>query len=122
MIARRENGGMRVLTLDAEGEVGGKEMMPVFSFEEEAGSFIRLKELGESGWRVRRSGSGEVLSLLSGLYRGVKRVALDPLPEIGSRTLLGLFTVGRRVFMDRLATGGRRWFYREVYGEAAPGR
>lgn len=118
LIVRQENGGKSVLTLDSAGKVGGEEMLPVFSFEEEASLFVRLKGLRRDGWRVAKSANGEILSLLFGLCRGVKRVAFDPLPGIGaSGNKTRLFTVGRRVFMERLANRGRHWFYREVYGD-----
>ncbi|ABG03688.1 hypothetical protein Rxyl_0718 [Rubrobacter xylanophilus DSM 9941] len=89
---------MRVLTLmTGEGEV-----LPVFSFREEAELFLMLGGAGGEGWRVRETRGGELLSLLSGLCRNVAGVALDPFPELGRTSLLSLVCVGRERFVQRL--------------------
>ncbi|QYJ16913.1 hypothetical protein Rxycam_02749 [Rubrobacter xylanophilus DSM 9941] len=92
---------MRVMTL-ITGE--GEELLPVFSFREEAELFLRLGGAGE-GWGVRETRGGELLSLLSGLCRNVSGVALDPFPELGRTSLLSLVSVGRERFIRRLLQG-----------------
>src|SRR5215207_8020651 len=62
------------LTLDPDGDGG---FLPVFSFEEEAQAFLHL--LGEegrgTGWRIRETTAGELISVLLVLCAQVKRVA-----------------------------------------------
>ena len=94
-----EESRMRVLTLTA-GE--GEELLPVFSFREEAELFLMLGGADGEGWRVRETRGGELLSLMSGLCRNVAGVALDPFPELGRTNLLSLVSVGRERFMQRL--------------------
>ena len=95
LITNHENGLMDVFTLGSD---GGREILPVFSFEEEAEAFIRLRET-ETGWRTREIMAGELTSLLHGPYAGVKKVALDPLPISASETIFDLVSWGRRVFL-----------------------
>lgn len=78
-------------------EFDGVEALPIFSFEEEAELFLSL---GISGgeWSVRRSGAGEILSLLSGPLSGIYGVALDPVPECCGRSLMKLLTIGKEDF------------------------
>lgn len=59
---------------------GDGDALLVFGFEEEAGMFLRL--LGVEGrWGVREATVGELAPLLRGPYRGVGKVALDPVPD-----------------------------------------
>jgi hypothetical protein len=102
LIANRENGQMGVFTLGSDDD---KETLPVFSFEEEAETFLRLGETG-TGWRARETTAGELISLLHGPYAGVKRVALDPL------------LVGDGEMAFDLAGWGRRDFLRDFVGAA----
>lgn len=69
--------GIEVLTLDP---AGGGGVLPVFSFEEKAEMFLKLEGLRDE-WRTRRTGRGELISLLFGLCGGVGSVVLDPLSE-----------------------------------------
>lgn len=93
LIRRPKGGCIEALTV----EFGGVEALPVFSFEEEADLFLALGVSGE-GWEVRRSGAGEILSLLHGLCSGVDGVALDPVPECCGGSLLELLTIGKEDF------------------------
>jgi hypothetical protein len=95
---------MNVFTLGSDDD---KETLPVFSFEEEAETFLRLGEM-ETGWRARETTGGELFSLLHGPCAGVKRVALDPLPVVD----------GEMVF--DLASWSRRDFLRDFVGTAPP--
>jgi hypothetical protein len=57
---------------------GGEEVLPVFSFPEEAEAFLWLGGF-ESEWWIKASSPVQLASLLSGPCAGVGCVALDPL-------------------------------------------
>jgi hypothetical protein len=97
LIATRAHGRMDVLTLDA----GGETVLPVFSFQEEGELFLRL-EATEADWWPRETTTGELVSLLLGLCAGVDKVALDPLPGLGEREIVGLVSTGREQFVRHL--------------------
>ena len=64
---------------------GVERVLPVFSFEEEAELFLQLE--GYDGhWRARERCVDELVSVLCGSCKGVKSVALDPLPEMLEET------------------------------------
>jgi len=97
LIVKYRNGGMEVLRIKLASR---EEALPVFSFEGEARMFF---ELGTSdGWRVRETAAGELISILFGLCAGVRRVALDPLPNPDAAALAGLVSMGREAFMESL--------------------
>ncbi len=93
LIRRSRGGHIEALTM----EFGGMEALPVFSFEEEAELFLALG-VSDEGWKVRRSGAGEILSLLHGPCSGVYGVALDPVPECCGGPLLQLLTIEKEDF------------------------
>lgn len=78
----------------------------------------------DGDWKLRGTGAGELVSLLSGSAfsagscAGVERVALDPPPELvdGIRHGIteghvgGLISVSRRCFLERLMGRNRTWF------------
>lgn len=97
LIARNENGRVEVL---ATGLAGGDVAVPVFSHEEEAEMFLRLWEVGCSGWQAKESSAGELISVLYGPCANVERVALDPLPEMGLDGTVGLVSLSRERFVD----------------------
>jgi hypothetical protein len=97
LIATRAHGRMEVLTIDA----GGETVLPVFSFQEEGEFFLSL-ETTEADWRPRETTTGELVSLLLGLCARVDKVALDPLPSLGEREIIGLVSTGRRRFIRYL--------------------
>ena len=103
LIAARAPSRMEVLTLDA----GGEMVLPIFSFQEEGELFLRL-EASEANWRPRETTTGELVSLLLGLFARVDKVALDPLPGLWEREILGLVSTSRR------------YFVRHLLGEVAP--
>jgi hypothetical protein len=76
MVARSGEGRLEPLCVRA----GLWEVLPVFSFEEEAKMFLHLGGYEESGWRARESCTGELVSVLLGPCLDVEGVALDPLP------------------------------------------
>ncbi len=88
---------MEVLTLDT----GDEMVLPVFSFQEEGELFLRL-EATEANWCLRETTTGELVSLLLCLCARVDKVALDPLPGLWEREILGLVSTGRRHFLRHL--------------------
>jgi hypothetical protein len=82
-------------------------LLPVFSFVEEAELFVWLAEPG-GGWRVRESRSEELASVLCGPCKGVRGVALDPLPRMLEDGTLALVRVGRERFLGRILAQERR--------------
>src|SRR5215211_2785715 len=100
LIARNYDLALEMLTIDLDAQ----ETMPIFSFREEAEMFIRLSAY--DGWSVRESSAGELVSLLLGPYSHVKKVALDPLPEICDEGMSRLVSVSRKDFA-RTLLGGR---------------
>lgn len=107
MIARYENRMLDPLVI-VRG--GGTRVLPIFSHEEEASSFLRsdasLSEAGADGWRVRQTGPGELLSILHGPCAEVKAISLGPSPEL----TVDLASICRDSFVDFLLGRGRSWF------------
>ena len=99
LISKPEKGPMDVLTLDPGSD---REVLPVFSYQEEAEVFLQLG-MPETGWRARRATAGELVSLLYGPCAGVKKVTLDPLPVVGYEMVLDLVGSGREQFLRNFA-------------------
>ncbi len=78
----------------------GEEALVAFSFNEEAELFLKLGQEVREGWQIRESSAGEITSLLMGPYVDVKRVALDPAPEMLAQKMGGLVSLDRQRFMD----------------------
>ena len=83
----------------------GGQTLPLFSFEEEAEMFLQLDGLG-SHWRTRITGCGELISVFYGACTSVRRVALDPLPEMMADGTVGLVSLGRSRFVAHLVGTG----------------
>ena len=98
LIENQEAGGTEMLTVGLE---GGKEALPVFSFEEEARLFLHLRGL-RKGWRIRETMGGELISVLSEKHANVEWVALDPIPEIGGEVLVDIVSLRRENFVGLL--------------------
>jgi hypothetical protein len=111
------NNRMEVLTIDPDGDAGGVSSLPVFSFEEEAKTFLCLSEDDQEGrrWRCRQTTAGELASVLLGPGAEVRQVTLDPLPLSLGRAMLPYISVARERFVEYLL-GGRR----ELGGELLP--
>ena len=75
LLARHSDSQREVLTLTH----GGSEVLPVFSFREEAEMYLLIEALG-GDWQVREISAWELVSLLHEKCAIVRRVALDPLP------------------------------------------
>jgi hypothetical protein len=103
LIVTRSHGRMEVLTIDA----GGETVLPLFSFQEEVELFLHLQAKGADWW-PRETTTGELVSLLLGLCARVDKVALDPLPSLGKREIIGLVSTGRRHFVRYLMGEDRR--------------
>ena len=76
-----------------------QETLPLFSSEEEAKIILRFGG-ATGGWRARESGAGELVSVLSGPCAGVKKVALDPSPEMVVEGTIRLVSLPRESFMN----------------------
>ncbi len=98
LIVRREVSEIEVLTVDLVRET----TLPVFSFAEEAAMYLRLANLGRE-WRIRKSTSGELVSMLFGPCADVRLVALDPLPGLFSRVSIKLVSMSSERFVDHFA-------------------
>ena len=108
LIAKSENEPiemLEVLTLDRD----GKDMLPIFSHEEEADMFLQLLGGGAEDWWARESTSGELVAVLYGpSCAGVKEVALDPLPEMMAERTVGLVSLLREHFIQVITARRRR--------------
>jgi hypothetical protein len=114
IIASLQAGRLDVLTIDPDGDGG---YLPIFSFKEEAETFLRLSgDDGKTGWWSREATSGELVSVLLAPCAEVKQVALDPLPlSLGGAMVLPFVSVKRERFVKELM--GER---RGVAGELVP--
>lgn len=82
-------------------EYDGEELLPVFSFKEEAEMFLSLDAL-EERWRLRQTATEELVSVLLGPCSEIDSVALDPMPVRTSRGMLRLVSLSRERFLYRL--------------------
>ena len=81
----------------------------LFSFEEEALLYLRMRGWDEAGGlRVRPVSGVRMLALLLGRWSGFRSVALDPLPELDAGTLLPLTTASRERFVRSLRSVVKR--------------
>ena len=97
LIEKNGNGPMEPLIFDL---ASGAEVLPVFSFREEAELFLGLGSWKD--WRIWESGAGEIISLLYGPCAGMGSVALDPLPEMVAEKTVELVCLSREHFVDRI--------------------
>lgn len=105
LIVRHMPGRMEVFT----GILGGGDaVLPVFSAEERAVGFAG--RWGEKGWRARKTGAGELVSVLSGPCRGCAMVSLDPPVDLELNDALEVSLVGREIFLEPILGRGRSWF------------
>ena len=102
IITSYKNNQMEVLTIDPD-DAGS--FLAVFSFEEEAQTFLGLLEDEEKnkGWSIRQTSPGELVSVLLAPCAHAKGVALDPLPPLPfARVMLPLVKVKRELFVRYL--------------------
>ena len=98
LIAEKRNNWLEVLTIRTDHD---QETLPVFSSEEEAKIILQLGGV-TGGWRVRESSAEELVSVLSGPCAGVKKVALDPSPEMVVEGAVGLVSLLRESFIGQI--------------------
>lgn len=83
---------------------GGQKVLPVFGHAEEAETFLRA--LRGSGWQIRETGAGELVSVLFGPCTNVRKIALDlPAPGASAEVLVNLVSLGREDFVELLMSG-----------------
>ena len=97
LLVKRRRGKLELLTTSL---ADGQRVLPVFSFEEEANLYLRLGI--PSGWQVRQTEGGELLSLLYCLCNKVDLVALDPMSAVETNVMDRLVSLERERFMDIL--------------------
>ena len=107
IIASHKNNRMEVLTLAPDGSGGGGGCyVPVFSFEEEAQTFLCLLEDNEKKkmeWSTRQTAPGELISVLNAPCAHARGVALDPLPPLPfCRAMPPLVRIKREPFVRYL--------------------
>jgi hypothetical protein len=78
----------------------GEEVMPVFSSEEAAETFLALSSLGE-GWYVKGFSGGELVSVLFAFHVRMKGIVLDPHPGVLSGQRM-VSLLGRDTFVKSL--------------------
>jgi hypothetical protein len=100
LLARHRDSPTKVLTL----AFGGSEMLPVFSFREEAEMYFLIERLG-GDWQIRKTGAGDILSVLDGQCASVRSVALDPLSSMLAEEAAELVSLGRKRFVSRVVRG-----------------
>lgn len=98
LIVERERTANKVLTVRLDGK---GEALPVFSFEEEARTFLQSEALG-SDWEIRETGAGELVSILLGPCANICKVMLDPTNEGDAETLADLVSLGSKTFIEHL--------------------
>ncbi len=103
LISKHNNCPMEVLTT----EIDGEQALPVFSFKEEAETFLRLQTSSQGeDLRARETTCGELISVLYGPCAGVRRVLLDPLPpRVGGEAMTKLVSLGWEEFVEDFLMG-----------------
>jgi hypothetical protein len=108
IITSQQNNRMDVLTIHQDDD---RELLAVFSFEEEAETFLCLLGDGEKkkkGWSSRETTPGELVSVLLGPCANAQGVALDPLPLSLTGWMLPLVSVKHELFVQELLIGESR--------------
>ena len=98
LLVKHETNSTDVLAIDLD---GGEKALALFSFAEEAELFFH-HELSGTGWQVRETMIGELISVLYGFHAGVGKVALDPLPRDICEDTNGLVSLRRGDFARTL--------------------
>lgn len=100
LVARHSDSQSEVLIVTH----GGSEMLPVFSFREEAEMYLRIEALG-GDWQVREMSAGDLVSLLHEKCATVRRVALDLLPGTWADEVAELVGLDCERFVSRVVRG-----------------
>ena len=95
---------MEILTLD----IGGcPRTLPVFGSEDTAQRMLPAS----GGWRVRKTGGGELISVLCGPCSDASWVALDPSPRLIDSGMVELVSENTDAFLDLLLGSRRAWLH-----------
>ncbi len=97
----REGGKTNLLIVELPGK---GEVLPVFSFEEEARLYLWVEGLGDR-WRVEATESKRLASVLSGACSRFEWVALDPMGERWVRGANQLVCMSGERFLSHLSRG-----------------
>lgn len=79
--------------------VGDDATFAIFGGEGEAKTFLSLEEYRYG--KVLRTSPGELISMLDVSCTDMKRVALDPSPEMVAGGLVGLVSMDKDIFLER---------------------
>jgi hypothetical protein len=105
IISCYQNNRIEVLTINPNGSGGGC-YVPIFSFEEEAQTFLCLLEDDEKKkmeWSIRQTAPGELISVLYAPCAHARGVAIDPLPPLPfCKAMPPLVRVKRELFVRYL--------------------
>lgn len=108
LLVRDKVSGLEVLTQRTpKGEV----IVPVFSAEEEASAY--LSDRRGASWKPRKTGRGELVSVLMGVCRDARWVVLDPPPSLTAEEALKFLGMSRESLLEPLVGRGRSWFEEE---------
>ena len=100
IIQSYQNNRMDIFTIDPDSDGG---FLAIFSFKEEAETFLSLLEDDQkNAWQSRETSAGVLVSILLGPCAGVRRVALDPLPLSCWGVTLPLVSVDKERFVQEL--------------------
>jgi hypothetical protein len=104
LLTRNRISGLEVFTQRTpEGVV----ILPVYSSAEDACAYLSD---GRSSWKPRKTGRGELVSILMGVCREARWVTLDPPPRVATGDALELLGLSRESFLEALLGRGRSWF------------
>jgi hypothetical protein len=103
LIVRHDGPCMSVFTT----ELAGEKALPVFGHPDDAKTFLRA--FGSSGWQLRETGAGELVSVLFGPCAGVRKIALDLVPGSSTEALANLVSLSREAFVTFLTGKRNLW-------------
>ena len=104
LLTRVRVSGLEVFT---ESTSRGEMILPVFGSADDAMGYL-TEELGS--WKPRKTGRGELASVLMGVCREVRWVTLDPPSPPATEEALKLFGMSRDAFLEPLLGRDRSWF------------
>jgi hypothetical protein len=110
LLSRTGVSGLEVFT---EMMPKGEGIVPVFGSAEGARDYLSE---GAGTWKPRKTSRGELISLLMGVCKDARWVALDPPPGAATEEgAAGLCASSREAFLDPLLGRGRHWFEAACY-------
>ena len=107
LLTRDRISGLEVLT---ERTSEGAAILPVFGSAEDAHAYLSGRR---GSWRPRKTGRGELVSVLMGVCKEARWVTLDPSPGMAEEEALELLGLSREGFLEPLLGRGRFWFQKE---------